>query len=164
MSTKALNEELVANSGVASGSVGLSDRLKAVEAASSSLRDGTSNANPSLIADTGRRTGSGGTTTVECHQTRDGNTEVNTTLESNPVNPFSRMRGGYIIRTEGTSGQVEVSGGVNLNPLGTTTVRNRTILNGRVDGVQVSGGAGNVVNGVNTIKPTGTSCSREPQR
>jgi hypothetical protein len=157
MSTKALSEELVANSGVASGSVGLSDRLKAIEAASSSLRDGTSNANPSLLADTQRRSGPGGTTTVECHWTQDGNTEVNTTLESNRLNPLSRMRGPYVIRTEGTSGQVDVSGGINLNPLGTTTTRNRTILNGRVDGVQVSGGAGNVVNGVNPIKPTGCS-------
>jgi hypothetical protein len=151
------NEGLVADSGVSSGSVGLSERLKAIQEASSSL-----NASPSLVADTQRRRGPGGTTTVECHHTQDGNTEVNTTLESNRWNPLSRMRGGYIIRTEGTNGAVDNAGGINLNPLGTSTIRSRAVIPGRADAVSVTGGSGNVGGGINVIRATAADCS--PQR
>lgn len=162
MTSETLNGEML------SSSTGLSDRLSALAKASTSLLEGTNtsidDAVPSLKADTGRRSGFGGTTAVECHQTSDGNTEVNTTLQSNPSNPFSRMRGGYVIRTEGTGGEVNVSGGINPYPLGTSTVTSQTILPGRVDGVQVTGGAQNLTGGMNVIKPTSTSCSPERQR
>jgi hypothetical protein len=159
MSTETLNKGSVSDPNSVPNQSNLSDRLQALNAASAELNNNR-DADPSLIAETRTRVGSGGSATHSCTRLPDnGGTVVETGLVSSPLNP---MVGAYTIQAQGmTSGQTRAGGGINYLP--TLTTGTQIYMPTNEASVTVTGEVGGVF-GPKQVIPTVVDCTGQPQR